>query len=104
MRLNVQASGTEPLSYQWLKGTTVLENTGNVSGANTGNLSVSSLSASDSDSYTCVITNDYGSVTSAVVNLSVVALPEDAKTLNVLSNSPVGYWQLDESSGDTVAG
>ncbi|HXI69327.1 MAG TPA: LamG-like jellyroll fold domain-containing protein [Verrucomicrobiae bacterium] len=103
VRLSVQATGTAPLSYQWFKGASLLSNGGNVSGANTNGLVISSAAFGDSDAYSCVITNSYGSVTSAVVNLSVIAAPTNAAVQAVLSNSPVGYWQLNEPNGSTIA-
>jgi len=99
----VQAIGPPLLHYGWLKGTTVLTNGVNISGADTAILTIASLSGTDGAGYTCVITNDYGSVTSAVVNLSVAPLPTDSGVLAVLSNSPVAYWQLNETVGGSPA-
>ena len=44
------------VSYQWMKNGTALSNTGNVSGALTSSLLLTSLSASDAATYTCVVT------------------------------------------------
>jgi alpha-tubulin suppressor-like RCC1 family protein len=67
----VTASGTEPLSFQWLKNGTNLANGGNVAGANTPTLTVSNAQTADAGSYTVVVSNAFGSVTSAVATLTV---------------------------------
>jgi pectate lyase len=63
---NVVASGTSPLSYQWYYSTnTVLTN------ATSSTLTLTNVQLSDSGGYTVVVTNSYGSVTSAVAQLTV---------------------------------
>jgi len=75
--LSVTAIGGSPLSYQWKRGATAL------SGQTQATLSIANLKASDSGDYTVVITNPYGSATSKVVSLNVLAGPP------ILSKSPV---------------
>jgi hypothetical protein len=71
----VSAKGSG-LSYQWLKnGTTPLIDGGNISGATTSTLTLTSVAASDAGSYSVVITNSFGSVTSAVATLTVIVPP-----------------------------
>jgi uncharacterized repeat protein (TIGR01451 family) len=62
---SVIASGDWPLSYQWRRNATPL------SGATTATLSIPSVQASDAGSYTVVVTNAFGSVTSAPAILAV---------------------------------
>ena len=67
---SVAAQSVYPLSYQWLQNGT------NLSGANSATLNLSSLSTgSDGYTYRCVVTNDYGAVTSALATLSVTLTP-----------------------------
>ncbi|PWU18363.1 MAG: hypothetical protein C5B50_09240 [Verrucomicrobia bacterium] len=62
----VSATGTPPLAYQWLKnGVSIL-------GATTNNYSVVPANCQSADSYTVIITNVTGSITSSVATLSVV--------------------------------
>lgn len=71
----VEASGVAPLVYQWKKGGSNLLNGGNVSGATTNSLTLTSVTTNDAASYSVVITNLFGSVTSAPVTLTVLAPP-----------------------------
>jgi glucose/arabinose dehydrogenase len=65
----VSASGTAPLSYQWLRGF------GPVPGANTNIYTIASALASDDGAqFRCVVSNSYGSVTSVVATLSVTSV------------------------------
>jgi hypothetical protein len=63
---NVQASGTAPLSYQWYYNTnSVLTN------ATSSALTLTSVQLSDAGGYSVIVSNSYGSVTSAVAQLTV---------------------------------
>jgi plastocyanin len=55
---NVVATGTPPLSYQWKKGAA------NLPGANAASLTLNAVTTADAGSYTVVVTNTAGSVTS----------------------------------------
>lgn len=62
---SVSAGGTAPLTYQWRQNGT------NVSGANAYTLTLTGVSAGQAGSYTVVVTNGEGSVTSQVATLTV---------------------------------
>jgi hypothetical protein len=67
----VTASGGT-LTYQWRKGTTNLTNGGNISGATSATLTISSVSATDAATdYNCVITNLCGPEVTDYVDLTV---------------------------------
>ena len=67
----VGASGTDPLSYQWYFNTNTL-----LSGAASSSLEIADAQSSDAGGYSVVVSNAYGSVTSAVARLTVpVAAP-----------------------------
>ncbi len=75
---NVQASG-ENLVFQWQRNAVDLADgpTGNgsvISGSTTTNLTISSVATADAGSYSLVVTNQGGSVTSSIVTLAVPAL------------------------------
>ena len=60
---DVGASGTSPLSYQWLFQSTNLPN------ADDSNLIVTNVTPDNLGQYAVIVTNDYGCVTSSVANL-----------------------------------
>jgi hypothetical protein len=64
----VSATGTAPLSYQWMKGGA------NISGATTASLTLSSVTTASAGSYTVQVSNSSGSVTSAAATLTVNAV------------------------------
>jgi hypothetical protein len=72
---SVTVTGTAPYVYQWKKDGSVLNNGGNVSGATSSSLTLTSVSSSDAAIYTVVITNTAGSATSSNATLSVNSVP-----------------------------
>ena len=75
LSLNVAASGTAPFSYLWRNGVTVLSNGGPVSGATTNTLNIFPASTNDTGSYTVVVSNNSGSITSGVANVLIIPPP-----------------------------
>jgi hypothetical protein len=65
------ANGTAPLSYQWLKDGTPLADGGRISGAGTYLLAITGAKFADAGGYSFIVTNAYGSVTSAVATLTI---------------------------------
>ena len=66
-------TGTAPLACQWLEDSTNLADGGNLSGATSNYLTISSASAGNAGNYVLVVTNLYGAVTSSVANLVLTA-------------------------------
>ena len=62
--LNVNATGTAPLTYQWRKGGVA------ISGATSASFSVASAMSADAGSYTVVVTNGAGSATSNAATIT----------------------------------
>ncbi len=60
------ATGTAPLNAQWYFNGTPLTDGGRISGSSTTNLNILDVQASDAGPYQLVVTNNYGSATSAV--------------------------------------
>jgi hypothetical protein len=68
--LSVGAGGTENLSYQWyLNGTSLNDN------SQKSTLSLNNVTTDNAGSYTVVVNNNYGAVTSAVATLTVYVPP-----------------------------
>jgi hypothetical protein len=66
---SVRADGTPPFSYQWqFNGTPI-------AGATRTSLQMTNVNSSQAGGYAAVITNNYGSITSAVANLTVLVVP-----------------------------
>jgi len=113
---SVTATGTAPLTYQWFFGSTA------VTDATNATLTLSNVQTNQAGSYSVVITNAHGSVTSSVASLTVnqlsqtitfAALPTKlttdapfALTATASSGLPVSYTSSDTSvatvSGSTV--
>jgi hypothetical protein len=69
MVFHVNAQGTPPLNYQWLFNGATLD------GATDASYAFSVMSTNQAGEYSVVVTNDFGSVTSSVANLSVTLVP-----------------------------
>ncbi len=90
---SVSASGT-PLYFQWQKNGTNLTDGGNIFGSATSNLLFSTTTTNDDGSYTVIITDACGSVTSSVPVLSVVLPPtivSQPQSLIVNYGSPASF-------------
>ncbi len=71
----VVADGAAPLVYRWrFNGATVVDNS-RISGSATSSLAISNLTTADAGNYDVVLTNSFGSVTSAVATLTVLQSP-----------------------------
>jgi hypothetical protein len=104
----VNATGTGPIGYQWLK-----DQTNTIAGATNTVLSLSNVQSNDVAGYSVLVTNAYGSATSSVATLTVlfppviVQQPQDRAgaaggtaqfSVSVTGNTNRTYqWQLSEA-------
>jgi hypothetical protein len=65
LKTSITPKGTEPLTYQWVRNDTV------ISGASNSNFIIQGLKLTDSGTYSCILSNVCGSVTSEVFILTV---------------------------------
>ena len=65
------------LTYQWQKNGVNLTNGGNISGATSATLQITSVTSGDAGNYRCVVTGTCGAVTSNTAALTVVAILAD---------------------------
>lgn len=80
---SVTATGTAPLSFQWQKNNSPLNNGGTISGANSNILTIASVTTSDAAGYSVIVTNIAGSATSSVATLTVAIPP-------AITTQPIG--------------
>ena len=93
---SVGLNGVPPFGYQWYHGAAPLVGQTNATySLMAGNPGVST--------YSVVIANSYGAVTSAVSTLTVIGPLTDSYATNLLSYGPVGYWPLQETSAPAPA-
>jgi len=88
--LNVKAMGATPLSYSWFF------NGGALEGRNTSSLQVSEVHPANAGEYFVVVSNSFGSITSATVRLTVVPALASFDLVNDYSTSdnPSGPWSF----------
>jgi autotransporter-associated beta strand protein len=92
-QFTVSAVGTSPLNYKWIKNNTTV-----IGSATTETLTLPSVALADSgNTYLAIVTNLFGSATSSVATLTVVA-PSPYEAI-VSSSRPVAYWPLYETAG-----
>lgn len=97
VQFTVLADGTPPLAYQWYKGTSP------VGGATTTALSFTCAVPDNNTTYSVVVTNDYGSKTSAVATLTVstglaIDLQPTSITRNEGSHSTAAFLVVAEGA------
>jgi gliding motility-associated-like protein len=87
---SVVVNSPEALTYQWMKGTTVVANGAIISGATSANLLFTAPTTADNGTYTCVITTASGlTLTSAAATLTVNAYPTISSTNTVCLNGTI---------------
>ncbi len=89
------ASGPGPLSYQWY-----FDTSQQIANATNASLTLPNVQTTNSGSYTCVISNPYGSTNSALLSLNVIV--PTAYEAAVLADGPLAFWPLSETSGTTA--
>ncbi len=100
--LSVVAYGALPLTYAWCTNGVPLP------GASSAALALKNLQVSGSADYSVIVSNAFGSVTSSIVSLTVLAPPSYLFAQTVLADGPMAYWRLGETAGliayDCVSG
>ena len=97
LQLAAAATGTSPMTYQWLRNDQPLSDGGNVTGATTDTLTLANVTNDDAGNYKLTVTNAFGTDTSEVASVSVVTPSTDHES-HILDNNPLAFWRLDESA------
>ncbi|HWX19002.1 MAG TPA: LamG-like jellyroll fold domain-containing protein [Candidatus Binatia bacterium] len=71
-QLTMTAAGSGPLHYQWLRYGTNISDGGDLFGTGTNILNITNAAFADAGTYSVVVTNSLGSVTSSIVALTVL--------------------------------
>ncbi len=87
---SVEAVGGLPLSYQWRKGDADLADGGNIAGVTTTNLLIANVQLADAGGYSVLVTNAYGTATSAVAQFTVVVPPSGGQLTNLTYSPATG--------------
>ena len=84
----VAVSGSEPITYRWVRYGTPLSDDGRITGATTTNLAITTLSSTDSGWYWLTASNAGGAVACNPARLTVLTDGE----LGAAANYPEGAW------------
>ncbi|MDA1274719.1 MAG: immunoglobulin domain-containing protein [Verrucomicrobia bacterium] len=95
--LSVVATGDAPMSYQWQK------NGGSIPGATGSSLTIGAVNPSDSGSYTVVVQNPGGAVTSQAAILSVILPPLQSGNSATTAGNPIQSAQGSFDLGSNAA-
>ena len=68
-----EASGSDPITYQWLKDGTVLTESGRVRGTNSTTLTISPVESEDFGDYSCNVSNAVNSLLSGPALLTGIS-------------------------------
>jgi hypothetical protein len=94
--LHMTGFGPAPLTYQWSLNSVVIP------GASAPSYTITNTSTLGTNTYTCVLTNNYGSVITAPISVAVISAPTAPYPSQVLSDTPAAYFRLDETGGTTA--
>ena len=96
LNVSVANIGTPPFVYFWFT------NSGSVpiSISSSPTLIIPNLKLANTASYTCLVSNQFGTAPSSALVLTVVTPTAYQQTL--LAYDPIAYWPLDETSGTTA--
>jgi hypothetical protein len=98
----VSASGTAPLSYQWLFNGANLSNGGQFTGATSPTLTITGAQTNNSGGYSVVVTNVIGSVTSMVATLTVNPPIISSNGCVPAPANIIGWWTGDGTASDSA--
>jgi hypothetical protein len=97
----VIAGGELPLTYQWRHSGTNLQEGGRFAGATAGTLTISGLLTTDSGNYNVIVTNQWGSATSAVASLNVyvpAGISAQPTNLTIITGSNASFSVMPSGS------
>lgn len=104
LNLSVSVSGLAPFSYFWQKDGSPLAEGGNLSGTATASLMLTNVQLPDIGAYRVIVTNVYGSVTSAVVTVTLLTNWTSALVTGVDASATSELGQIGRFASRAVNG
>jgi hypothetical protein len=92
---SVFVGGDPTWTYQW-----VFDGTGNIAGANNSTYTLYNIAPSNAGTYSCAVTNNFGSTNSAAATLTVLSTNGYAGV--ILGDNPISFWRLAETNGSVA--
>ena len=93
---SVAASGSTVFDYQWQR------EGQNLTGATNATLTITNVQTANLGAYTVIVKNAAGSTPSSPATLQFPAPATKSYSDTVKQDSPVGYWRLDEQTGEVA--
>jgi hypothetical protein len=103
---SVTVQGAQPLTYKWRKnGSPLSDSAGHISGSSTSLLQISNATSGDANSYDCIVTNSFSSITSSPAIFSLAAAPVSGSYAQAITNkAAVAHWRFNETTPDPTTG
>jgi len=92
----VAATGGGTLRFQWQT------NGVNVPNQTNTTFTITNVQSANAGDYRVVVTNEFGSATSATATLTVVPVTPGSYAAAVVAGNPMAYWRLGETDGTTA--
>jgi len=93
--MNVEASGTPVISYQWYKDNVAIE------GATQSSLTIDCVYENEGE-YTVEASNEMGTVVSDPATVEFIPVEEGSYAAVVVAQNPLAYWRFNEKEGTTA--
>jgi len=94
LSVSVATIGTTPFTYYWFSSASPTP----ISVTTSPTLTLPNVQVADTASYTCLVSNKVNTTLSSTLNLTVVA--PSTYDQAILTLNPIGYWPLNETSGN----
>ena len=92
----VGVDGTPPYTYQWKHAGTNIQSAVTTS-VQTNELVLPPIAPQDAGSYSCTITNQFGTTNSAAATITEIVPATNSYAAAVTALAPWGYWRLDDN-------
>ncbi len=95
---SISAVGAVPITYQWQTNGVAMGSATNTS------LTITNCQQTSPSSFSCIVSNQYGAVTSMVWSVTYLPATTAPFPQTVLTAGPIGYWRLNEADDGQADG